>query len=586
MFLIATLNGKESVMISMVSSVYSFFSSPRNSLCSVLLLGHPSLGKYLFKERYDQKWKWKVSVLALGIAILSTREREKMSLKESCLISLALLYIGHAIAHYAFSQPRSKAEVLHKVIAPIKSDSKNGSGALIKDEKLGYLLLTVEHVVDSGATADIQGIEISLDILKQNKKCYKSGPDILLFLLPDIFENQDGSIPMTLAHAQLQIGEKVYFGGYPFKETGARLHMGHISHIGRDGKIGIDGTAVPGMSGGPIAVERRGKLYVVGTIASETFDPIEGFSNELAEMYEGQIGVQARRKSLQVLQQQSLASMQSNPQFTRINRDQFYISSLDSLKKDDPDCFKNMWDDLKGQEVISNNGEINSKKIISGALGLRSAYVQYEKKIIKCLKARTNFEGFVFPNELQPAFVTKEPTDSINSVSLSLVQSLSTGLITAHLLQDYHAADSSEPGQESKEFEIGKKKSLAKKGKELKKEGNRSRAASQQSKTFVNTGAPSSLYRFVSKDEAKSIKKDGIIHSGGELDGIPFLTQPKEKLARSVGAVSTGILVTVFPDLIPGLSKQNVGKVSERNGVVTYRINKSIPKEAIKISNA
>jgi len=97
-------------MASMVSSGYNFFSSPRTVFSSVLLLGSPSLGKYVFKEQYDQKWKWSVSILALGIATLSIGRDKKMPLGKSCLISLALSSIGHAITYYAFPQPTSKRE--------------------------------------------------------------------------------------------------------------------------------------------------------------------------------------------------------------------------------------------------------------------------------------------------------------------------------------------------------------------------------------------------------------------------------------------------------------------------------------------
>lgn len=210
-------------MTSIVNSFYNFFYSTRTAFSSVLLLGTPSLGKYVFKEQYDQQWKWPVSIIGLGIATLSLGRDKEIPLGKSCLILLALSSIGHAIAYYAFPQPISKREpnalALHKVLVLIKSDFQRGSGILVKDDKLGYILITVKHVVNPGPTAYIEGVEISLGCLKS----YKTGADILLFILDDIFENQDESIPIKLANAQLQIGEKVYFGGYPFKEKGVRL---------------------------------------------------------------------------------------------------------------------------------------------------------------------------------------------------------------------------------------------------------------------------------------------------------------------------------------------------------------------------
>lgn len=437
-------------------------------------------------------------------------------------------------------------------------------------------------MVTPGAIAYIEGVEISLDCLKS----YKTGSDILLFILDDIFENQNGSIPMTLANAQLQIGEKVYFGGYPFKETGARLHMGHVSYIGMNGEISIDGVAVAGMSGGPIAVEREDKLYVIGTIASETFDPIEGFSKALEQMYYDQTDIQVRHEFAQDLRQETMEHMLRDPQFTKITKSNLYISCLDHLRKSDPDCFKNMWDDLNRKGVISDDGEIDPVKINPGQLGLRHEYQQYENDIIKRLKASTIDLTEMDPERIDLPFETEKPTDSMNTVGLSLVQSLSTGLITAHLLQEYHEADSVTQDKESTEFEIGRKNRVAKNKKKMKSEASKLRAESKQNESFANIGVPAVIYRFVSTEAAKNIKKYGIVHSGEALDEIPFLTTSQKKVALSVGAVSTGRLVAVYTDQIPGLVRENVRRVSERNGVVTYRINISIPKEAITISEA
>ena len=161
----------------------------------------------------------------------------------------------------------------------------------------------------------------------------------------------------------------------------------------------------------------------------------------------------------------------------------------------------------------------------------------------------------------------------MNTVGLSLVQSLSTGLITAHLLQEYHEADSITQDKESTEFEIGKKNRVAKNKKKMKSEARKLRAESKQNESFANIGVPAIIYRFVSTKAAKNIKKYGIVHSGEALDEIPFLTTSQKKVALSIGAVSTGRLVTVYTDQIPGLDRENVRRVSERNGVVTYRIN-------------
>lgn len=93
-------------MASMIITGYNFFSIPRTALSSVLLLGTPSLGKYVCKEQYEQKWKWPVNILVLGTSTLSMGT----SIVTSLFISSALLSIGHAIAYYACPQPISKRE--------------------------------------------------------------------------------------------------------------------------------------------------------------------------------------------------------------------------------------------------------------------------------------------------------------------------------------------------------------------------------------------------------------------------------------------------------------------------------------------
>lgn len=98
-------------MVSMVSSIYNFFSSSRTAFSSILLLGTPSLGKYVFKEQYDQKLKWPVSILTLGIGTLSIGRDKEIPLGKSCLISLALSSIGHAIAYYCFPSAYFKTRI-------------------------------------------------------------------------------------------------------------------------------------------------------------------------------------------------------------------------------------------------------------------------------------------------------------------------------------------------------------------------------------------------------------------------------------------------------------------------------------------
>lgn len=471
------------------------------------------------------------------------------------------------------------SEAFHKSIVRVESDDQKGSGVLAKHGTLGQVLITVDHVVIPGAVAYIGGQKISLVDLKT---CY-SGPNVM-FILDELFDAPFENAPLILTNQKLKIGEKVYFGGYPFKKIDVRLHSGRISSIGKNGEFSIDGAAVPGMSGGPVAVEREGKLYVVGTIGSETFDPIEGFSKALNSMYLAESDKQIRYDWADEYSKSTLEEMQNMPAFTKIQKDSLHIANLDAQRMKDPTFFEKIWEDLNKQGIISDDGNIDHTKIISGQLGLRREFQQYEADVIGLLRARTRIMS-MDPSQVNLPFDFEEPTDSVNTVSLSLVQSLSTGLITGHLFQEFHELVISSHEEEPTEFTIGKKKEFAKTIKQLETDAKRIRAEAIKTGTFVNTGLPPIIYRFVSSEDAKVIKKDGIVHRGTEFDEIPFLSEPNTSIAGDVGAVSMDSMVAIFPDLIPNISEGNVRRVRERKGVVTFRINVSIPIVAIKIAS-
>ena len=70
-------------------------------------------------------------------------------------------------------------------------------------------------------------------------------------------------------------GMKVYFAGYPLTLSNITFHKGTISGVFRKNGIEyftIDGTVVPGNSGGPVVVQIEGKLYLIGVIFSEVVD--------------------------------------------------------------------------------------------------------------------------------------------------------------------------------------------------------------------------------------------------------------------------------------------------------------------------
>lgn len=472
-------------------------------------------------------------------------------------------------------------ELLTKQTILIDGDQK-GSGVVVYDPHLGLCLVTVDHVASSKGEAFIGEQKVFLEACQLHIK----GPHNFFTLNDQMRRLFDNPIHM-LANLEIKVGEKVYFGGYPFKEKTALFHTGRISSIGINGTFKIDGTAVSGMSGGPIAILRQEGLYVVGTIMSESFDPIDGFSDAREEMYLDQSDLERRTEYAYSIQQEAAECIQQDPQFTKIPKGNLFILSLESQQQLDPKFFDNIWQDLHEHGVISEDGTIAEGKIISGQLGLRADLQQYEDEIIDRLSANIRNTS-IEPNDVQLPFSWQEPTDSLNTVGLSLVQSLSTGVITGRLFQEVDKIDGelssdsdSISGSESSEFEIGNKKQEKKNKKKFAQKGHRIRAEAKQNDDFENKQIPKVLYRFVSHQDAKEIKINGIVHQGTDLDEIPFLTRPDKKKAISVGALCTDQLLAIYPDKIPGLTKENVSSLVQRNRILVYKLNISIPPGAI-----
>ena len=70
----------------------------------------------------------------------------------------------------------------------------------------------------------------------------------------------------------IRAGVKVYFAGNPLSSKGIIFHRGTISggcHIAGNHFFTIDGTVVKGFSGGPVAIQHEGLVYLAGIIRSQ-----------------------------------------------------------------------------------------------------------------------------------------------------------------------------------------------------------------------------------------------------------------------------------------------------------------------------
>lgn len=89
-----------------------------------------------------------------------------------------------------------------------------------------------------------------------------------------------------------QMGEKVYFGGFPLTQNRFTFHKGMVSSTG-ESEFTIDGTIVPGNSGGPIIKVEEGRPVIVGMVISEVaqisdaFRRLEGKLTDQAQLSRG-----------------------------------------------------------------------------------------------------------------------------------------------------------------------------------------------------------------------------------------------------------------------------------------------------------
>ncbi|MCE5317884.1 MAG: serine protease [Parachlamydia sp.] len=73
----------------------------------------------------------------------------------------------------------------------------------------------------------------------------------------------------------LQEGMNAYFAGFPLTQSVITFHKGSISSIYQKNNtqyFTIDGTVVPGNSGGPVVIQHQNQVYLAGIIFSEVAD--------------------------------------------------------------------------------------------------------------------------------------------------------------------------------------------------------------------------------------------------------------------------------------------------------------------------
>ena len=377
---------------------------------------------------------------------------------------------------------------------------------------------------------------------------------------------------LTGVFDQPSLGQKIYFAGFPFGTRYPVVHKGYISSVQKGGEsdqFTMDGTVVQGHSGGPVVFAGTTELKLVGIISSQLCD----ISKKFIEL--------SNAKLPSIVPMNDAAASFGN-------------SDIRAVLKETMDC------------ILANfSTGIGKATCLTNISKLKESEVSEQEEA--AIRADA-------PGDSKGGFAEKSPTDSPrgmetakeesslpsseeledDSASMAFASMQGPDLWMQHkgiggssssvskLADPYRIRDD----EKSKELRTGKKNRFEQNIKRLKKKAAEIRKQAKKDGSFKNNGLPAILYRFVSQETAKSIKKIGIVHSGTNLDEIPFITEPEKSMAVSAGAVSTEAMIAVFTDWISGLTIQNVNTLKQQRGAVAYKINMSIPKEAIEILEA
>ncbi|MDX2165247.1 MAG: serine protease, partial [Gammaproteobacteria bacterium] len=249
----------------------------------------------------------------------------------------------------------------------------------------------------------------------------------------------------------VELGDTVYYGGYPFSARTPHIHKGTVSAIEEDISSGkrsfkIDGTAVKGMSGGPVFILKLDtatnsyKPTIIGFLASETFDPVDNFDSAVQKLF-------FQLKNAKTTEDHNTRMCEDFANSVRemavIKRGYFYSDGLNNaLEKYPHGDYRNLiWDDLRNADIFTDEGELNfsnfSKDNVLSAL--RDDFKPHVALVMKRLDS-LHKAATMNADDLEGAdllgTIAADPTDDLARVAMSLTNSISTGIVTGYFLED------------------------------------------------------------------------------------------------------------------------------------------------------
>ena len=156
--------------------------------------------------------------------------------------NIAISTFHSATGMFMHHHTNGRVSIDHEAIS-VRFDGENSTGSI------HYAEHTPKNMIEKSMQLDLLGIKV------ENTKDKKVFP---------------------LIDFELKEGMSVYYGGFPLSQSVVTMHKGTISSIdsSKDGVsyFTVDGTVVPGNSGGPILVQKDGELYLAGVMVAEVAD--------------------------------------------------------------------------------------------------------------------------------------------------------------------------------------------------------------------------------------------------------------------------------------------------------------------------
>lgn len=168
---------------------------------------------------------------------------------------------------------------ISRIMCSIASTEGESSGFLINNK--GDVLTVTHNLPNHWDEVQVQRDQEEIPYFLQamttlDQNQVNAGILDLLVLKTQIPAEQIACLPNIPSNFELQVGMKIFFAGYPLGQATATFHKGIISSISKDDqgiiRFTIDGTVVPGNSGGPVVLQYAGNLYLIGVITSEIVD--------------------------------------------------------------------------------------------------------------------------------------------------------------------------------------------------------------------------------------------------------------------------------------------------------------------------